>query len=90
MAFQMALVVKKLPVSARDIRDMGPIPGFGRSLGIGNGNPFQYSCLKNPMGGGAWQAILHGVTRVGYNLATKERESDLFCIVLLCILSISS
>ena len=37
----------------------------------GNGNPFQYSCLENPMDRGAWQATVHGVAGVGHNLATK-------------------
>ena len=39
--------------------------------GEGNGNPLQCSCLENPMDRGAWQATVHGVTRVGYNLVTK-------------------
>ena len=39
--------------------------------GEGNGNPLQYSCLENPMHGGAWQATVHGVTRVGHDLVTK-------------------
>ena len=42
-------MVKNLPVSAGDARDTGSIPGLGRSPGIGNGNPPQYSCLENPM-----------------------------------------
>ena len=46
-------VVKNPPVSARDTRDAGSIPGSGRSPGGGNGNPLQYSCLENPMGRGA-------------------------------------
>ena len=46
-------------------------PGSGRYPGEGNGNPLQYSCLENPMDRGAWQAILHGVARVRYDLATK-------------------
>ena len=37
------------------------IPGLGRSPGEGNGNPLQYSCLKNPVDRGAWQATVHGV-----------------------------
>ena len=45
----MALVVKNLPTSAGDVRDVGSIPGSGRSPGEGNGNPLQYSCLGNPM-----------------------------------------
>ena len=40
--------------------------------GEGNGNPLQYSCLENPMDRGAWQATVHGVLRVGHNLATKQ------------------
>ena len=55
--------------------DPGSIPGSGRSPGEGNGNPLQYSCLENPMDrGGAWQATVHGVPRVGHDLATKEKE----------------
>ena len=47
---------------------MGSIPGLGRSPGEVNGNPLQYSCLENSMDGGAWQAIVHGVT-VRHNLS---------------------
>ena len=43
--------------------DMGLIPGSGRSIGEGNGNPFQYSCLENSMNRRAWQATVHGVTK---------------------------
>ena len=43
--------------------DLGSIPGWERSSGEGNGNPFQYSCLENPMGGGAWWATVHGVAK---------------------------
>ena len=50
---------KNLPANARDA---GSIPGLGRSLGGGNGNPLQYSCLENPMDRGAWWAIDDGVT----------------------------
>ena len=46
------------------MRDMGSIPGLGRSPGEGNGNPLQYSCLGNPMDGGAWQATVHGVAEL--------------------------
>ena len=54
---QVALVVKNLPASAGDIRDVGSIPGWGRSPGGGHGNPLQYSCLENPMDKGAWQGL---------------------------------
>ena len=50
-------------VSACSAGDPGSIPGSGRSPGEGNGNPFQYSFLENPMNGGAWQATVHGVTK---------------------------
>ena len=55
-AFQVVLVVKNLPANAGDVRGVGSIPGSGRSPGGGNGNPFQYSCLKNPVDRGAWWA----------------------------------
>ena len=58
----MALMVKNLPANAGDTRDADSIPGSGRSPGGGKGNPLQYSCLKNSMGRGAWQAAVHGVT----------------------------
>ena len=59
----MALVVKNLPVNAGEIRDVGSIPGLGRSPGGGHGNPLQYSCLENPMDRGAWQATTHGINK---------------------------
>ena len=48
-------------VYACNAGDLGSIPGLGRSPGEGNGNPPQYSCLENPMDGGAWRATVHGV-----------------------------
>ena len=54
-------MVKNLPAKAGDLRNAGLIPGLGRSPGGGHGNPFQYSCLGNPMDRGAWQATVHGV-----------------------------
>ena len=47
-------MVKNPPAKAGDIRDAGSIPGLGRSLGVGNGTPLQYSCLENFMDRGAW------------------------------------
>ena len=49
--------------SACNEGDPGSIPGLGRSPGEGSGNPLQYSCPENPMDRGAWQAIVHGVTK---------------------------
>ena len=57
--------------SACSVGDLGSIPGSGRSAGEGNGNPLQYSCLENPMDRGALQAIVHRVSRVRHDLATK-------------------
>ena len=58
-----ALMVKNLPADAGDLRDTGSIPGSGRSLGGGHGNPLQYSCLENPMDRGAWWATVHKVLK---------------------------
>ena len=56
--------VGKSPLaSAGDIRDVGLVPGWGRSPGGGNGNPLQYSCLENPVYRGAWWATVLGVTK---------------------------
>ena len=49
--------------SAFNAGDPGSIPGSGRSPREGNDNPFQYSCVENPMDRGAWQAIVHGVAK---------------------------
>ena len=59
MASQAVLVVKNPPANAGDTRGTVSIPGSGRSPGGGLGNPFQYSCLENPMNRGAWQATVH-------------------------------
>ena len=57
-ASQVALVVKNSPANVRDLRDAGWIPGSER-FPEGSDNPFQYSCLKNPMDRGAWRATVH-------------------------------
>ena len=62
-ASQVALVVKNLLANAGDIKEVGSIPGSGRSPGGGHGNPLQYSCLENPMDREAWRATVHGVTK---------------------------
>ena len=54
---------KDPPADAEDIGDMDSIPGSERSLGIGNGNPLQYSCLENYMGREAWRAAVHRVVK---------------------------
>jgi len=58
-----ALVVKNPPANAGDLRDASLIPGLGRSPGGGHGDPFQYSCLENPMDRGAWRAAVHRVAK---------------------------
>ena len=60
MGFPGGSVIKHPPANARD---MGSNPGWGRSLGEGNGDPLQYSCLENPMDIGAWWATLHKVSK---------------------------
>ena len=52
--------------------DPGSIPGLGRSPGEINGNPLQYSCLKNLMVRGSGQMTVHGVARVGQELVTNH------------------
>ena len=59
---QMVLVVNNLPANARDVRDVGLVPGLGNP-GEGHGNPLQNSCLGNPMDRGAWQATVYGVSK---------------------------
>ena len=60
VGFPGGLVIKNQPANAGDV---GSIPGLGKCPGEGNGNPFQYSCLKNSMDRGAWQTIVNGVTK---------------------------
>ena len=62
-ASKVALVVKIPPASAGDTKEAGLIPGPGRSPGVGNGNPLQYSCLGNSMGRGVWLATVHGLAK---------------------------
>ena len=56
-------MVKNLLANAGDLRGTGLILGLGRSLGEGNGNPLQYSCLENPMDRGFWWATVHKVAK---------------------------
>ena len=63
-------MVKNMPANARDTGDMGLIPGSGRSLGEGNGDPLQHSCLENSMDKGDWRITDHGVPKSGTRLST--------------------
>ena len=65
LSSQMVLLVKNPPANAGDARDVGSIPGSGRSPGAGNGNPFQYSCLENSMDTDRLQST--GPQRVEYD-----------------------
>ena len=58
----MVIGVKSLSANAGDLRDVGSIPGLGRSPGGGHGNPLHYSHLENPIDRGAWRAMVHRVT----------------------------
>ena len=60
----------EVKASACNVGDLGSIPGLGRSPEEGNGNPLQYSCLENPMDGGAWWATVHRVAK------SRTRLSD--------------
>ena len=63
MGFPHGSVGKESACNAGDTGDAGSIPGWGRSPGKGNGNPLQYSCLKNPMGRGDWRATVQAVAK---------------------------
>ena len=71
-------MVKNPPANAGDIRDVGSIPGSGRSPGGGYGNPPQYSCLENPMDRGPWQATVHGVTKSQTRLQRIRTQASAF------------
>ena len=69
-------MVKNPPANAEDARDMGSIPGSGRSPREGNGNLLPYSCLENPMDREAWWATVHEVKRVRHDLATEQQQQQ--------------
>ena len=56
-------MVKNLPANAGDMKDVGSIPGLGRSSGGGHGNPLPYSCLENPIVGEAWRGTVQRVAK---------------------------
>ena len=66
--------VKNLCANAGDIKDMGSIPGSGRSPAVGNGNPLQYSCLDNPVDSGAWPVTVYGVAKGQTRLSTHRTK----------------
>ena len=79
-------MVKNSPVNEGDTDDVDLIHELRGSPEEGNGNPFQYSCLGDPMNRGAWWATVHGVARVGHkklnnNLATKQKQSKVLYLL---------
>ena len=72
----MVLLVKNLPASAGDIREVGSIPGSRRTPGGGHGNPLQHSCLENPVDRGAWQATAHRVAESERTEATLHAHKQ--------------
>ena len=80
----MVLVVKNLPANAGDLRDVGSIPGWIRSLGRGHGNPLQYSCLENPMDRGAWRATVPRVAKSRARLKRLQFSSVAQSCLTLC------
>ena len=66
-------MVKNPPVNAGDV---GLTPGLGRSPGVGNGNPLQFSCLGNSMDRGAWRATVHGAAKNQARLGSHRKTSE--------------
>ena len=85
--------VKNLPTNAGYARDVGLIPGSGRSPGVGNGNPLQYSCLKTPMNREGWWVAVHGVAKswmplsdcISTSAVIDDVENLLRCSFAICI-----
>ena len=84
LGFPDGSVVKNPPANAGDIGDAGSIPGSERSPGKANSNALQYPCLENPMDRGAWQAAVHGITRVRHDLATKPPITSNVDLLFIC------
>ena len=77
---------KEVKVPVCNAEDLGSIPGLERSSGEGNGNPLQYSCLENPIEGGAWWATDHEVTRsrtqLSYFTSSLARNKEITGIII--------
>ena len=84
--FPSGSVVKNPPANEGDSGDGGLIPGLGRSLGGGNGNPLQYSCLRNPTDRGAWQATVYRVTKSWTQLSTHTTTTKIFQVLVSVVL----
>ena len=87
----MMLVVKNPPTNAADVRDLGSIPGLGRSPGGGHGNSLQYSCLEIPMDRGACWGTVHGFAKNWTQLkqpnthACMHIKAHTFILIYICI-----
>ena len=73
MGFPGGSVVKDPPANAGDTGDLGSVPGLRRFSGEGDGNPFQHSCLGNPMDRGAWRAIVRRVVKSQTQMSMHAR-----------------
>ena len=82
---QVVLVLKNPPTNAGDTGDVGSIPGLGKSTGVGNGSPLQYSCLGNPTDRGAWWATVHALAKSRTWLSTAHSKF-ITCSVLVPVL----
>ena len=81
LGFQVAQTVKNLPAEREK---PSFIPGSERSPGEGNGNPFQYFCLENPMDRGAWHATVHGVSKSQARLTIQTTHSITLVVLTVC------
>ena len=75
-------MVKNPPANAGDTKDMGSIPGLGRSPGVGNGNLLQYSCLESSMDREAWQSMGHKESDLTEQLSTPTQNSYVEILIL--------
>ena len=82
LGFPGGSVVKIPPASEGDPRDVGSVPGLGGSLGVGNGNPLQYSWVENLMGRGAWQATVQGAPKSQTQISNREHAPIVPSMVL--------
>ena len=74
-------MLRNLLANVGDVRDLSLIPGLGRSLGEGNGNSLQYSCLENPMDRGAWGSTVYGVAKSQTQLSTEHTNTSVLQLV---------
>ena len=81
-ASQLMLVLKNLPDNPEEVRDVGSIPGLRRSPGGGHGNPFQYSCLENPVDRGAWRATAPRLAKSWTRLKWLSMHTHLNSVML--------